>query len=299
LSEISHFGSFQRVGGKAGGFISKKFFHPSSFRNQEKLWKAQTADEREQRQQMELEKRREEERQVEGLRKQMYLNGQGAGGSFTTPASETDASKAVSRKNSDQKTAFMEEKRRKAMLKQSDGDGAVQKETTRASSTELGETLARSRYPEDVHSFGHDSVWGSWYDAEASKWGYSCCKTLEYNAQCPVVEEHSTDTCADSRGTKRANDTASIDSVNNLSAASHGEGREHDTGVHEQQHKRLSVGMTTAATSNSGPILMDTRLLEAAQKRQNKKKLMRLLSNSRRQVGILLTFCRIPRAGDS
>ena len=35
LSEISHFGSFQRVGGKAGGFINKKFFHPSSLRNQD------------------------------------------------------------------------------------------------------------------------------------------------------------------------------------------------------------------------------------------------------------------------
>ena len=65
LSEISHFGTFQRVGGKvvilcsqlvglrsfrsiqlaaassqAGGFINKKFFHPSSIRNQERLWKA-------------------------------------------------------------------------------------------------------------------------------------------------------------------------------------------------------------------------------------------------------------------
>jgi hypothetical protein len=30
-----------RVGAKAGGFISKKFFHPSNFKNQEKLWQAQ------------------------------------------------------------------------------------------------------------------------------------------------------------------------------------------------------------------------------------------------------------------
>ena len=49
---------------EAGGFINKKFFHPSTLRNQEKLWKAQTEDEREFRKQQELQKRRDEERQA-------------------------------------------------------------------------------------------------------------------------------------------------------------------------------------------------------------------------------------------
>ena len=30
-----------RVGSKAGGFIAKKFFHPTNRRNLERLWKAQ------------------------------------------------------------------------------------------------------------------------------------------------------------------------------------------------------------------------------------------------------------------
>eukprot|EP00913_Durusdinium_trenchii_P018430 g17314.t1 len=71
LSEISHYGSMRNVGGKAGGFINKKFFHPSSLRNQERLWKAITADAVEKRKQDDLEKAREEERKVDALRKEI------------------------------------------------------------------------------------------------------------------------------------------------------------------------------------------------------------------------------------
>merc|ERR1711974_236480 len=118
LSELSHYGTMQRVGGKAAGFINKKFFHPSSLRNQEKLWKAQTADAEERRKQSDLEKRREEERQVEDLRKQMYLAGQAQSGDFLSLGSSTSSSKQKGGWTKDQELALEEQKKRIAQLKQ-------------------------------------------------------------------------------------------------------------------------------------------------------------------------------------
>eukprot|EP00927_Polykrikos_kofoidii_P028500 TRINITY_DN24873_c0_g1_i1.p1 TRINITY_DN24873_c0_g1~~TRINITY_DN24873_c0_g1_i1.p1 ORF type:complete len:315 (-),score=67.70 TRINITY_DN24873_c0_g1_i1:139-1083(-) len=117
LSEISHYGSMQRVGGKAGGFINKKFFHPSSLRNQEKLWKAQTEHFRMQRQQEDLEKQRDEERKVETLRKQMYMAGQATTSDVgvATGSRSSDDGRLVA--NRDQRLAFEEEKRRREKLK--------------------------------------------------------------------------------------------------------------------------------------------------------------------------------------
>mmetsp|Transcript_24368 Transcript_24368/g.69480 ORF Transcript_24368/g.69480 Transcript_24368/m.69480 type:complete len:144 (-) Transcript_24368:2-433(-) len=126
LSEISHYGSMQRVGGKAAGFINKKFFHPSSLRNQEKLWKAQTEDARIRRQEKELNNQREEERQVEELRKQMYLSGQSGspGGAFAASALSV-AEKPSGRQATEQKEAADEFKRRKALLRADKAAAAV------------------------------------------------------------------------------------------------------------------------------------------------------------------------------
>jgi len=30
----------------------------------------------------------------------------------------------------------------------------------------------------------HNSVWGSWYDAKTSRWGYACCRLMERGVAC-------------------------------------------------------------------------------------------------------------------
>lgn len=197
LSEISHFGSMQRVGGKAGGFINKKFFHPSSLRNQEKLWVAQTKAAREQRQQEHLEKQREEERQVESLRKQMYLQGQslaGSAGDMPVGGTEAAASSAVGTvQRAEQREAHFEFKRRKAALKEAEqergGDGDHTKDVEDAAHPTKSAPMAKSIYREDVHPLGHQSIWGSWFCAEARRWGYICCKSLKRKQRCAMAPE--------------------------------------------------------------------------------------------------------------
>jgi len=46
------------------------------------------------------------------------------------------------------------------------------------------EIKARSRYEEDVYPGNHTSVWGSWWNADDGRWGYSCCKQSVRNAYC-------------------------------------------------------------------------------------------------------------------
>ena len=46
----------------------------------------------------------------------------------------------------------------------------------------IGERLASSRYSEDIHPVGHQSVWGSWYDSDRRVWGFSCCKATDKGA---------------------------------------------------------------------------------------------------------------------
>jgi pre-mRNA-processing factor SLU7 len=40
-----------------------------------------------------------------------------------------------------------------------------------------------SRYPEDIYSNGHSSVWGSWWNKELG-WGYKCCHSDEREGVC-------------------------------------------------------------------------------------------------------------------
>lgn len=206
LSEISHYGSMQRVGGKAGGFINKKFFHPSSLRNQEKLWKAQTEHAREERQQAQLEKQREEERAVEALKKQMYLQGRGTS-STTDFASSSSLGVEVepmgAKQKKEQRESHHEFRKRKAILKQEapEHSGTVCESMPRtegalasSSSAPMLEAasptpLAKSLYTEDVFPKGHTSVWGSWYTAEGKRWGFACCRTLDRMSRCPLAPE--------------------------------------------------------------------------------------------------------------
>mmetsp|Transcript_43379 Transcript_43379/g.114736 ORF Transcript_43379/g.114736 Transcript_43379/m.114736 type:complete len:265 (+) Transcript_43379:45-839(+) len=39
--------------------------------------------------------------------------------------------------------------------------------------------LAKSKYSEDTWAPGHRSVWGSYYDSEAKRWGFSCCNSTD------------------------------------------------------------------------------------------------------------------------
>eukprot|EP00931_Biecheleriopsis_adriatica_P057499 TRINITY_DN34121_c0_g1_i1.p1 TRINITY_DN34121_c0_g1~~TRINITY_DN34121_c0_g1_i1.p1 ORF type:complete len:265 (-),score=46.52 TRINITY_DN34121_c0_g1_i1:56-850(-) len=43
-------------------------------------------------------------------------------------------------------------------------------------------SLASSRYQEDIWPPGHESVWGSWYCAEAGSWGFACCRATSRQA---------------------------------------------------------------------------------------------------------------------
>lgn len=203
----------QRVGGKAAGFINKKFFHPSSLRNQEKLWLAQTAHDRETKAQEEKEKRRVEEMQVEELRKQMYLQGQATKGTDALYTPKPGADKAHLSK--DQKLALDEQQRRKNLLKQEREarlDQAIDDEEndacelveskarTAAEEAELLASLAKSGYKEDVHVLGHESVWGSWYVIEDKKWGYGCCRSAERLKRCPLAPEEVKEELSEAKG---------------------------------------------------------------------------------------------------
>lgn len=199
----------RNVGGKAGGFINKKFFHPSSLRNQEKLWKAITSDAAEKRKQDDLEKAREEERKVDALRKEMYLAGQSKSAMFTAAS----ASEGKERGTLEQIKANRELKRRKELLKEAKEAKDEAKEAKDAKDEEIeileesfaspdpnvkledpGEetgsaassrTLVKSKYPEDVTVRGHSQIWGSWFTTDEQRWGFGCCQLTDLLARCP------------------------------------------------------------------------------------------------------------------
>merc|ERR1711990_1277468 len=150
---------------------------------------------------MEMQKRRDEERQVEELRKQMYLAGQGKAGDFVSTAAEEKA--ATSHLSIDQKTemknAIDEQRKRKARVKQQavlaseaspeQEDESDEEEATSATASNAQRKYAKSRYPEDSYKNGHTAVWGSWYSTEDKQWGFNCCKLQQHDAACPVIEE--------------------------------------------------------------------------------------------------------------
>jgi hypothetical protein len=168
-----------RVGHKAGGFISKKFFHPTNYKNQEKLWAAiEEKKEREKRQQ-ELMKKREEERRVEQLKLEMSgasavgslsagLNVSSGGGLFQS----TNAMDERNAADSPESRSVTETKRRLELLRGLD------------STRHISRISIKSRYDEDVHLNGHSAVWGSHFDMTNKCWGYACCRALDKSARC-------------------------------------------------------------------------------------------------------------------
>jgi hypothetical protein len=166
-----------RVGHKAGGFISKKFFHPSNFKNQEKLWQAIETKKEQEKRQEELMKKREEERRIEQLKQEMY------GGSGSSEFRQAVASNrgglilhtqsGQSTQTTEQRQAAAETRKRLEMVSrdiQSNGEARI---------------AIKSRYPEDVLEKGHTEVWGSFFDSTKATWGYACCKSLDRDCYCP------------------------------------------------------------------------------------------------------------------
>ena len=179
-------GSFAgRVGHKAGGFISKKFFHPSNYKNQEKLWAAIEAQKDQEKRQEELMKKREEERRVEVLKMEMQsatAQSKGSSGS-NVPVGGLFSSLSAGVKVDQEQTipvheqrAISETKKRLALLKDEKAGAG--------SSTRL---IVKSRYEEDVHEKGHSEIWGSHLDLDTKQWGYACCRTLVRGEGCPLA----------------------------------------------------------------------------------------------------------------
>eukprot|EP00747_Dinoflagellata_sp_TGD_P164416 gnl/TRDRNA2_/TRDRNA2_184326_c0_seq1.p1 gnl/TRDRNA2_/TRDRNA2_184326_c0~~gnl/TRDRNA2_/TRDRNA2_184326_c0_seq1.p1 ORF type:complete len:334 (+),score=101.49 gnl/TRDRNA2_/TRDRNA2_184326_c0_seq1:124-1125(+) len=296
LADISHFGSFQRVGGKAGGFINKKFFHPSTLRNQEKLWKAMTADEQENRRQKEMEKRREEERQVEELRKQMYLSGQGSAGDAAAFSASAEGKKI--QLDSEQSAALEEQKRRRAMLKKrdretrekeeaaaaagddSEGEGGGPLASPSPSGEEEERPMAKSRYRENHKINGHSTVWGSWYSVVEKTWGFLCCKVMDHDAQCPQAPTEEEEAAAakkardepKSKRARKAERKRLAEEASAADAAANGS-------IAPADASTTSSAAANAATESAEPAqppapaksLMDTRMLAAAERRQKEK----------------------------
>jgi hypothetical protein len=165
-------GSFSgRVGHKAGGFISKKFFHPSNMKNQEKLWQAIEAKKAQEKRQDDLQKKREDEKRSETLQDEM----RGSVSSSMIPATLTAS---LGRQGTDGKRQKinpdeLETRKRLDLLRSASH--------TPKSSVRLS---IRSRYGEDVLDNGHSSVWGSHFDLETKCWGYKCCKQTDKSAAC-------------------------------------------------------------------------------------------------------------------
>jgi hypothetical protein len=150
---IGQFGG--RVGHKAAGFISKKFFHPSNYKNQEKLWAAIEAKKEQEKRQEELLKKREEERRIETLMGEMKSSQASvqliASSSSGLLSSEVGVSQA-------EKDSMAETRKRLAILRESDNTNQPQIKLA-----------VQSRYPEDILEKGHTEVWGSFFDLKLKK----------------------------------------------------------------------------------------------------------------------------------
>lgn len=158
-----------------------------------------TEDEVQQKKAAELDKRREEEMQVEVIRKQMYLAGQATRGTDSLNSSSIKVSAATQHMTKEQKTLFEEQQNRKkavkqqhaaALMKEEEDDSDLEDSKPQLAEAEQLAKLAKSEtYREDVHVKGHESVWGSFYAKDEERWGFVCCKSLERNKRCPLAPE--------------------------------------------------------------------------------------------------------------
>lgn len=181
------------MGSKAGGFIAKKFFHPSSISNQQKVWQAEEREKEKEKAQAELQRQRDEEAAVMELRKQMVMNsGKVEDVLFHRPGA-SDKSKYMSPE--EQRMAEEVAKRKKMMKKEEDAKAAasaaaVCEDRKEGEEVQVGRSLTtKSKYKEDVSEHGHTGVWGSYFEAEEKKWGYSCCKGQVRGERCPLAKE--------------------------------------------------------------------------------------------------------------
>jgi len=56
----------------------------------------------------------------------------------------------------------------------------------------MSERLVESSlWKEDLFVNGHKSVWGSWFDTEAKKWGYACCRGFDKGGSCSSAAQAS------------------------------------------------------------------------------------------------------------
>jgi len=193
----SNFGCFRSgVGSKAGGFIAKKFFHPSSIRNQQRVWEGMEKAKEKEKIEEERQKRREEERRVDELRREMRMRGQGK--------KEDDIFKRslqTTAATGEEAEAQKEYRKRLKMLEKLDEEAARKTKST-----------ILSKYKENVHPRSHTTVWGSLYDGETKRWGYKCCGVLEKKARCPLAEEEG-ESASKAKGRKRAReDNVNVDS---------------------------------------------------------------------------------------
>jgi len=183
----STFGKFRsHVGSKAGGFIAKKFFHPSSISNQRKVWQNMEKAKEKDKIEEERQRRREEERQVEELRREMQIRGQSK--------KENDVFKRTAQIKTAtgvEAEAQLQQKKRVLALKRLDEEAASG--STSAPHRAVASSIP-SRYKEDVLPRGHTEIWGSYYDPETQKWGYKCCQSKEKNIQCPLADPEEADT---------------------------------------------------------------------------------------------------------
>lgn len=166
-------GSFSgRVGHKAGGFIAKKFFHPSNMKNQEKLWQALEAKKSNEKRQQDLLKKREDEKRAEAIQNQMsgdlasYVPSTvfQSSSSFKDPKTEKRARPDLD--------AEMQTKKRLAIIE------------SEASTDAHTKIIMKSRYEEDIHEKDHSAVWGSYFDVSSKCWGYKCCHQTDKNLEC-------------------------------------------------------------------------------------------------------------------
>jgi hypothetical protein len=149
ILEKASFGSFRgQVGHKAGGFIAKKKFHPSSMANQEKVWQARE-DIRKAKEAKELRQKQHEVQVLEELRKtdEKFVLAGAASGNMDSLVFETV----------EQQRAFQETQEKLRSLLADSHDERPSKRL------------------KGIHS----SCWGSYYDKSLHKWGYGCCKSLD------------------------------------------------------------------------------------------------------------------------
>ncbi|CAE8705883.1 unnamed protein product, partial [Polarella glacialis] len=61
--------------------------------------------------------------------------------------------------------------------------------STRVNLLNVCDLAPSTLYKEHELEKGHTSVWGSWFDPDAKKWGFACCRSLERRTRCSLLPE--------------------------------------------------------------------------------------------------------------